>query len=48
MFKNKTKKESDQEVLAEVKAEMAQPRVAESARIEAANVSAATVKVAKP
>jgi hypothetical protein len=49
MFKNKAEKESYQKVLAAVKAEMAQPRVAESARTEAGKVSAATVKeVAKP
>jgi hypothetical protein len=46
MFDNKTKKLSYQETLAKVRAEMAEPRVAESARIKTANVSAATTKEA--
>jgi hypothetical protein len=49
MSNNKTNKQSYQDALAEVKAEMAEPRVAESARIEAVNVSTAIVKEsAKP
>jgi hypothetical protein len=49
MSNNKTRKQSYQETLAEVKAEMAEPRLAESARIEAVNVPTATVKeAAKP
>lgn len=49
MSNNKVSKQSYQEALAEVRAEMAEPRVAESARIAAANISAAMVKeTAKP
>jgi hypothetical protein len=50
MSNNKTKKQPYQEALAKVAAEMAEPRVTESARIGAVNASAgATVKeAAKP
>jgi hypothetical protein len=49
MSNNKSRKQSYQEALADVRAEMAEPRVAESARIEVVNVSAAMVKeAAKP
>jgi hypothetical protein len=49
MSNNKTTKQTYQEALAEVKAEMAEPRVAESARIEAVNFPAAMAKEsAKP
>jgi len=49
MSDNKTSKQSYQETLAKVRAEMAEPRVAESARSESVNASAATTKeAAKP
>jgi hypothetical protein len=49
MSNNKTRRPSYQEVLADVKAEMAEPRVAESARVGVANISTATTKEpAKP
>jgi hypothetical protein len=49
MSDNKTTKQSYQETLAEVRAEMAEPRVARSARIDAVDVSAAMVEeAAKP
>jgi len=49
MSNNKIRKLSYQEVLASVKAEVAEPRVAGSARMEAVNVSAAMIKeAAKP
>jgi hypothetical protein len=49
MSNNKIRKLSYQEVLVSVKAEMAEPCVAGSARTEAVNVSAAMVKeAAKP
>jgi hypothetical protein len=46
MAKTKSKKESDKTLLASVTKEMAQPRVAESARIEADKQRRA--KVGKP
>ncbi|HXQ26311.1 MAG TPA: hypothetical protein VN822_07885 [Candidatus Acidoferrales bacterium] len=46
MSNSKAKKESYQEVLASVKKEMAEPRVAESARIDAEKECKATVKKA--
>jgi hypothetical protein len=49
MSTNKAKKQSYQAVLASVKKEMAEPRVVESARIEAERTCTATVKeAAKP
>jgi hypothetical protein len=44
MSNNKAKKQSYQEVLASVKKEMAEPRVAESARIETERQSITTVR----
>jgi hypothetical protein len=46
MSNNKAKKQSYQAVLASVKEEMAEPRVAESAQIEADRQCSATVKEA--
>jgi hypothetical protein len=46
MTKTKCKKESDKALLASIKKEMAQPRVTESARIEADKQQ--TAKVGKP
>jgi hypothetical protein len=46
MSKNKAKKQSYQAVLADVKEEMAEPRVAASAKIEAERQCTATVKEA--
>jgi hypothetical protein len=49
MSKNNVRKKSYPAVLASVKHEMAEPRIAESAHIEAEKQSAATVKrAAKP
>ena len=49
MSNNKAKKQSYQAVLASVKEEMAEPRVAESAQMKAEKRCAATVKeTAKP
>jgi hypothetical protein len=46
MSNNKAKKQSFRAILASVKAEMAEPRVAESAQIEADRPRTATVKEA--
>lgn len=46
MLNNKAKKQSFRAILASVKLEMAEPRVAESAQMEANRPGAATVKEA--